>query len=515
MREYDLKTDLPSDLISGTMVGIMNIPQGMAYALLAGVAPVYGLYVSFFPVLLYFFFGTSRHIALGTFAVMSLMVAKVVDSVDCTHPDFRHIDTTVSPDIMGFSLIHTDGYNSTGLSDSTTEAQVNEAKNIGQFWKEYEENCKIGVAAGLTLMAGAIQLGLGILQLGFVSIYLSEPLTRAFTTGAAVHVFTSQVGTVLGLKLQRFSGPGKLVFTYIEIFRNIASTNLTSFLMTVICIVIIFIVKEFINPKVKAKIRIPIPIELFVVIISTVIAYYGKFHEKFQLTVVGHIPTGLRPPSVPPVEHMSNMAGDAFAVAIVGFAISVAQAKLFAKKYDYMIIDNQELLALGIVNLVSSFFNCFTSAASLSRSLVQEDSGGKTQVAGLVSCLLVLIAILLLGPLFKTLPSCTLAAIIIVALKGMFLQLADLRKLWFISKIDWAVWVVTFLATVLLDVALGLLVGVSFSLLTVIARTQRSVLVPNSVSYRKLPLGVYYVEGGNELPVDEVKDDSDSESSSD
>lgn len=141
-------------------------------------------------------------------------------------------------------------------------------------------------------------------------------------------------------------------------------------------------------------------------------------------------------PSFPETSLYSKVAGDAVAIAIVSFAISVSMVKLFAKKHDYEVDANQELIAYGISNAISSMFNCFLSSVSLSRSLVQEQVGGKTQLAGLFSSVIVLSVILWIGKLFEQLPHAVLASIIIVALKGMFKQFLDLKKLWFISKYD-------------------------------------------------------------------------------
>ena len=148
--------------------------------------------------------------------------------------------------------------------------------------------------------------------------------------------------------------------------------------------------------------------------------------------------------------------------------------KLFAKTYDYQIQPNQEFLAIGATNIISSFFSCFTSSASLSRSLVQANVGGTTQLASIVSSIIILIFILALGNFLQPLPTCVLAAIVIVNLKGMFKQFSHIPRFWRLCKIDAVTWVVAFLGTFLIDVDIGLYIGVGFVLLTLLVRTAQT-----------------------------------------
>jgi MFS superfamily sulfate permease-like transporter len=158
-------------------------------------------------------------------------------------------------------------------------------------------------------------------------------------------------------------------------------------------------------------------------------------------------------------------------LGLVAFSISISVAKILANKNNYEVDANQGLKALGLTNVVSSFFGCHVSSSSLSRSLLQETSG-RTQLTAIFSSSVILVVLLALGPLFRTLPRCVLAAIIMVALRKMFLQVSDLPRLWKISKWDFAIWVATFLSTVLLDVPHGLFVGIVFSIFQIIYRVQ-------------------------------------------
>ncbi|RLV99565.1 hypothetical protein DV515_00009727 [Chloebia gouldiae] len=172
------------------------------------------------------------------------------------------------------------------------------------------------------------------------------------------------------------------------------------------------------------------------------------------------------------MSYFGQVVGNAFAIAVVGYAICISLGKIFALKHGYKVDSNQELIALGLCNFLGGFFQCFAISCSMSRSLVQESTGGNSQVAGVIASLVILVTILKIGELFRDLPKAILAAIIIVNLKGMFKQFNDLSTLWKSNKVDLLVWVVTFIATLLLNLDIGLAASVAFGLLTVIFRTQ-------------------------------------------
>ncbi|ESO95832.1 hypothetical protein LOTGIDRAFT_116526 [Lottia gigantea] len=441
LKGYSIRNDFPADIIAGLTVGIMHIPQGMAYGQLSTLPPVYGLYVSFFPVLVYFFFGSSKHVSVGTFAVVSLMVGSVVDK----------------------------GLASKGLSLDRPASSNNGTSDIFNLLRT-----QLGFAMAVTFAVGAIQLLMGMVRLGFVTVYLSDPLISGFTTGAACHVFTSQIKHIFGVAVNRYNGPFKLIYSYRDFFKNIPTTNFAALIGSAICILVLVLVKELINnnPRIKPKLKMPVPIELIVVIIGTLVSEFSRLNEVYDVNIVGDVPVGFPVPRANQFMYLPDVISDAIAIAIVAFVISVSMAKILAKRHDYDIDSNQELVAYGVCNIFGSFFSSFCTAASLSRSLVQEGVGGRTQVCGLISSTLLVVVLLVIGPYFKSLPNCVLASIIIVALKGMFKQFLELKRLWSISVIDFAVWLMTFLATVLLDVDYGLMVGVGFALLTVIGRSQ-------------------------------------------
>ncbi|XP_036448092.1 solute carrier family 26 member 6 [Colossoma macropomum] len=432
---YPVRQNALGDLFSGVSVGILHLPQGMAYALLATVPPVFGLYTSFYPVLVYFIFGTSRHISVGSFAVIGIMTGGVTEKL--------------APD----DLFLTNGVNG---SAADTDAR---------------DQYRIRVVAAVTLLCGLFQVVLGLVRFGFVVTYLSEPLVRAYTTAAAMHVVISQLKYTFGLAPKRFCGPLAQIYTLIDLCALLPGTHIPTLVVSVVALAVLIVVKE-VNSIYRQKLPLPIPIELLVIIVGTLVSHYAQLNPVHAVEVVGEIPCGLVPPRVPDVSFFSRIIGEAFTIAVVGYAINISLGKTFALKHGYKVDNNQELVAVGISNAVGGFFQCYPVTSSLSRSLVQESTGGKTQVAGAVSAVIVLITVLKVGSLFGDLPKAVLSAIVFANLKGMFKQYGDIPALWKNNKVDLLVWVVTFLCTLLLNLDLGLAASIAFALLTVIFRTQ-------------------------------------------
>ncbi|XP_077581459.1 solute carrier family 26 member 10 isoform X2 [Stigmatopora nigra] len=405
----------------------------MAFALLTSVAPIFGLYTSFFPVVIYMIFGTGRHVSTGTFAVVSLMTGSIVEEMVPSPPE---------------------------LNVSSHEGSDFELQ-------------RIGVASAVALLSGIIMLCMFGLQLGFLSTYLSEPIVKAFTSAAAFHVTSSQLQSMLGLRLSRYTGTFSLFKTLASVMENLPQTNMAELLISLVCLGVLIPIKE-INSRYRQRLRTPIPVEILTVIIATSVAYAFSLDSNYDIEIVGHIPAGFPRPHLPTIRIFPDIAGDTIAITFVGYAVSVSLAMIYADKHGYSIHPNQELLAHGISNTVSSFFTCFPSSATLATTNILESAGGYTQFSGLFTSLVVLIVLLLIGPLFQFLPKAVLACINVTSLRQMFLQFQDLPELWRISKIDFIVWVVTWLSVVVLNVDLGLAIGVVFSMMTVICRTQRA-----------------------------------------
>ncbi|XP_065521940.1 chloride anion exchanger [Lathamus discolor] len=428
---YRFREWILSDIVSGINTGLVAVLQGLAFALLVNVPPGYGLYAAFFPVLVYFIFGTSRHISVGPFPVLSLMVGGAV--------------VRLVPD------------DSTGNGTSTNISAINEER--------------VMVAASVTFLSGVFQLLLGILQFGFIVIYLSQSLISGFTTAAAVHVVVSQLKFMLQLSVPGYNKPLGIIYTLESVFSQITDTNIADLVTSLIVLLIVFVVKEM-NDRYKAKLPTPIPIELLVTVLAALISYFINFEEKYNVAVVGKLEEGFQVPVAPDVGILQKCIGDSISIAIVGFAVAFSVAKVYSIKYDYSLDSNQELIAFGLGNIVGGSFKGFASSTALSRSGVQESTGGKTQIAGIISAAIVLIVILAIGFLLAPLQKSVLASLALGNLKGMLMQFKEVGILWRKDKYDCVIWVVTFLAAIFLGLDIGLATAVAFQLLTVVIRSQ-------------------------------------------
>uniref|UniRef100_A0A8C0NHW3 Solute carrier family 26 member 5 n=1 Tax=Canis lupus familiaris TaxID=9615 RepID=A0A8C0NHW3_CANLF len=399
---YKFKEYVLGDLVSGISTGVLQLPQGLAFAMLAAVPPVFGLYSSFYPVIMYCFLGTSRHISIGPFAVISLMIGGVA--------------VRLVPD----DIVIPGGVNAT----NGTEAR---------------DALRVKVAMSVTLLSGIIQFCLGVCRFGFVAIYLTEPLVRGFTTAAAVHVFTSMLKYLFGVKTKRYSGIFSVVYSTVAVLQNVKNLNVCSLGVGLMVFGLLLGGKEF-NERFKEKLPAPIPLEFFAVVMGTGISAGFNLKESYNVDVVGTLPLGLLPPANPDTSLFHLVYVDAIAIAIVGFSVTISMAKTLANKHGYQVDGNQELIALGLCNSIGSLFQTFSISCSLSRSLVQEGTGGKTQLAGCLASLMILLVILATGFLFESLPQ--------------------------------TIWLTTFVSSLFLGLDYGLITAVIIALLTVIYRTQ-------------------------------------------
>ncbi|KAH8233832.1 hypothetical protein KR038_010017, partial [Drosophila bunnanda] len=456
--KYSPRKDLPGDIIAGFTVAIMNIPHGMAYGLLAGVSAGNGLYMAVFPVLVYMFLGTSKHISIGTFAVASMMTRKVVDT-------YSNVEDHPHYEVLGSNAT------ATALLNATAAALP------------ADPITKLEVVTSLALTVGIVNLIMAFLRLGTLASLLSDPLVNGFTTAAACHVVTAQLKDVLGISVARYKGAFKIIYTLIDVIKGVPDTNLVNFGFCVGVIVFMTICNECLKPCLSKRCRFPFPAELIMVIGGTLISKWFHLHDEFDVNLVGNIPSGLPEPVMPRLDLVSKVAVDSIAIAVVTYSIIMSMGLTFAKKHGYEVRANQELFAMGVGNVVGGFFSCIPMACSLSRSVIQDQTGGVSQIASLVSASLVVVTLMWIGPFFSSLPrvssmvslaesflnglyfQCVLAGVIIVALKPMFMQARELKKFSKQGKLEMFTWISTFLCVVLIDIDIGLLIGICISLL--------------------------------------------------
>ncbi|KAM5287932.1 LOW QUALITY PROTEIN: solute carrier family 26 member 10-like [Ctenodactylus gundi] len=432
LSHYRWRAWLLGDAVAGVTVGIVHVPQGMAFALLTSLPPVFGLYTSFFPVLIYSLLGTGRHLSTGTFAVLSLMTGSALERLVPEPP----------------------------------------AGNLSRVEREQLDAQRVGAAAALAFGSGALMLGMFALQLGRLATFLSEPVVKALTSGAALHVLVSQLPSLLGLTLPHRIGCFSLFKTLAAVLAALPRSCPAELLISALSLALLVPIKEL-NVRFRDRLPTPIPGEIVTVLLASVICFALSLDTRYNVQIVGLLPAGFPQPLLPNLAELPRMLTDSVPIALVTFALSASLASLYADKYSYTIDPNQELLAHGVSNLTSSLFACFPNSATLATTSLLVDAGGNTQLAGLFSCMVVLSVLLWLGPFFYYLPKAVLACINISSMRQMFFQMQELHQLWHISRVDFAVWMVTWVAVVTLNVDLGLAVGVVFSMMMVVCRTQR------------------------------------------
>ncbi|KAM5272512.1 sulfate anion transporter 1 [Ctenodactylus gundi] len=453
LQQYRPREYLAGDIMSGLVIGIILVPQAIAYSLLAGLQPIYCLYTSFFANLIYFLMGTSRHVSVGIFSLLCLMVGQVVD---------RELQ------LAGFDL----SQDSPGPRDNGSTLNSSAATPVLGSQDCGRDCYAIRVATALTLMAGIYQVLMGLLRLGFVSAYLSQPLLDGFAMGASVTILTSQLRHLLGVRVPRHQGPGMVVSTWLSLLYNLRQANVCDVVTSAVCLAVLLAAKE-VSDRCRHRLRVPLPTELLVIVVATLASHLGQLQRRFGSSVAGDIPTGFIPPQVPDPVLMQRVALDAASLALVGSAFSISLAEMFARSHGYSVRANQELLAVGFCNVLPAFFHCFATSAALAKSLVKTATGCRTQLSSVVSAAVVLLVLLVLAPLFRDLQRSVLACVIVVSLRGALRKVRDVPRLWQVSPADALVWVATAATCVLVSVEVGLLAGVLLSLLSLVGRTQR------------------------------------------
>ena len=392
---------LPSDLFSGMTVGVLLIPQGMAYALIAGLPPVYGLYASVVPQLIYAIFGTSRQLSVAPVAMDSLLVA------------------------TGVSVLATEG----------SEAYITYAIMLAFFM-------------------GAAQLLLGVIRMGFITNLLAKPVISGFTSAAALIIGLNQLKYLIGVDIEKSNAIHEIV---INAANRLGEIHWLTFALGVAGILLI---------KGAKRVSRKLPGSLIVVVLGILTVTFFGLDQK-GVSIVREIPEGL-PTFMSPdlsLEIIQKLLPLSLTIAIVAFmeAFSVAKA-LEAKRRNYRVRPNQELIALGAANVVGSLFQSYPVTGGFSRSAVNEQSGAQTPLASIISAVLVALTLLFLTPVFHNLPHAALASIIMVAVSGL-IDFSYMRELWKTNKIELGLLLATAFATLVFGMVPGIVSGVVLSIL--------------------------------------------------
>lgn len=417
--------DLVGDLMAGTIVAIVLIPQGMAYAMLAGLPPQVGLYASMVPMVLYTIFGTSRALSVGPVAIDSLLVAV----------GLAPFAALGSPDYIALALL-------------------------------------------LAFMVGLIEISMGLLRLGFVVNFLSYAVILGFTNAAVLVIGASQFKHLLGVRIPQSEGFADTVHNLIKAAPGTNGVTLGLGLASIAGLLFF----SNVLPKLLKLRGVPTgwitPLSrsgpLVVVGGSIVLVAALGLHDHFGVAVVGDIPRGLPSLSAPPFSMAQAQAllPTAFVISFVAFMESISVAKSLASKRRQRIDPNQELLGLGAANLGAALTGGYPITGGVSRSVVNFTAGANTGLSALVTASLIALVVAFFTPLLYSLPLATLAAVIFVAVSKL-LDFQSLQRLWQVARMDAVTAVITFWAVLLIDIQTGILVGLAASIAFYLWRTSR------------------------------------------
>ncbi len=421
------KEAFKGDLSAGLTVGVMLIPQGMAYAMIAGLPPIYGLYAATIPLIIYALLGTSRQLAVGPVAMVSLLTAAGIGT----------------------------------LADGGTELYIL-------------------LAITLAFMVGMIQFLLGVFRLGFLVNFLSHPVISGFTSAAALIIGLSQLKHLLGVSMTRTNYVHEIIIQAVEQFGNI------NWITFAIGIGGIFLIKGI--KKISAAIPSQLVAVVFGIL---VVLLFGLTEQGVKIVgeVPSGLPSFSMPDFN--IATLQALFPVAMAIALVSFMESIAVAKsIQAKHKDYEIVANQELIALGLANIGGSFLQSYPVTGGFSRTAVNDQAGAKTGMSSIISAALIVLTLLFLTPLFYYLPQAILASVIMVAVFGL-IDFKEAKHLWQANRSDFWMLAVTFIGTLALGIEEGIGLGVILSLAMIIFRTTRPHIaelgkVPNTHFYRNI-----------------------------
>ncbi|KAH6827183.1 sulfate transporter 1 [Perilla frutescens var. hirtella] len=440
-RRYKLHM-FKGDLIAGLTIASLCIPQDIGYAKLANLDPQYGLYSSFVPPLIYAIMGSSRDIAIGPVAVVSLLLGTMLqDEID--PKKHKH---------------------------------------------EYER-----LAFTATFFAGITQFALGFFRLGFLIDFLSHAAIVGFMGGAAITISLQQLKGLLGIKTAQFTKKTDIVSVMRSVFTTLHHGWNWETIVIGVAFLAFLLLAKYIAKRKKKLFWVSAIAPLISVIVSTFFVYITRADKK-GVQIVKHIDKGINPSSIHEIYFTGTYVAKGFKIGaiagLIGLTEAVAIGRTFAAMKDYHLDGNKEMVALGTMNVIGSFTSCYVATGSFSRSAVNYMAGCNTAVSNMVMSCVVLLTLYVITPLFKYTPNAILASIIISAVVGL-IDLEAMKLIWKIDKFDFVACMGAFFGVVFIGVELGLLIAVAISfakILLQVTRPRTAVLgrIPRTAVYRNI-----------------------------
>lgn len=421
-RQYD-RDAAGKDFLAAAIVTLMLIPQSLAYAMLAGLPPINGLYASILPLIAYALFGTSRTLAVGPVAVVSLMTAAALGPLFASG----------SAEYAGAALL-------------------------------------------LALLSGALLLAMAVLRLGFLANFLSHPVISGFISASGLLIALGQLKHILGIRAAGEHAPQLLL----DLLANLPDTHLPTLAIGASALAFLFLVRSRLSPwlqalgftpRVAGSLAKTGPV---LALLASILAVSLLDLAEAGVRVVGAVPSGLPAFSLPTLDLAlaTQLLPAALLISLVGFVESVSVAQTLAAKRRQRIEPNQELVALGASNVAAALSGGFPVTGGFARSVVNFDAGAQTPLAGALTAVGIAVTVLFFTPLFHNLPQAVLAATIIVAVLSL-VDLGALKRTWRYSRQDAAAMAATMLGVLLVGVEAGILIGVGLSLLLFLWRTSQ------------------------------------------
>jgi SulP family sulfate permease len=421
------------DIVAGTIVTIMLVPQSMAYAMLAGLPPEYGMYASVLPLIAYAWLGSSMTLAVGPVAVTSLMTAAALTPL---------------------------------MAPGSAEYIVG--------------------AAVLALVSGVMLFVSGLLHLGFIAKLLSNPVLSGFTSGSSLLILIGQIQPLFGMHAD---ASGSALATIIALFKNVSTLHRPTALIGVCAVLTLTLSRQYLPPLVRRLCRsekigggrrggetlaqlLPKLVPMIVVLVAIIMAALFQWHSSYGVAVVGEIPRGLPRLVIPELDSalLQSLLFPAFAIGLVNFASSISVAQSLALQRRQKINADAELRALGAANIASAISGGFPVNGGFARSLVNFSANAATPLSGVISALLMVAVLSSFTGLFTSLPITVLAATIIVAVAPV-IDIAAFRRAWAYDRADGMALVGTALGVLVLGVAAGIAIGVGLSLASLVWRS--------------------------------------------
>ncbi|XP_077760401.1 testis anion transporter 1 isoform X7 [Canis aureus] len=454
---YRFKDWLIGDLLAGISVGCVQVPQVLTFSLLTRqlIPPLNVCYAAFCSSLIYVIFGSCHQMSIGSFFLVSALMINVL---------------RLYPFNSGHLVLGT---------------FIKEDFSAPSFLVDY--NRSLSVVASTTFLTGIIQLSMGLLGFGFLATYLPEAAISAYLAAVALHVILSQLTCIFGIMIGFHSGPISFFYNIVNYCATLPKANSTSILLFLTAVVALRI-----NKCIRISFnRYPIEFPMEVLLILGFAAFANKITMATETSkmLIDMIPYSFLFPVTPDLNILPELILEAFSLALVSSSLLIFLGKKIASYHNYHVNSNQDLIAIGLCNVVSSFFRSCVFTGAIVRTIIQDKSGGRQQFASLVGAGVMLLLMVKVGRFFNELPNAVLAGIILSNILPYLEIIYNLPSLWRQNQYDCIIWLVTFTSAIFLGLDVGLLVSIAFAFFIITVRSHRTKIlllgqIPNTNIYR-------------------------------